>query len=147
MAGRRPNYRLVKIHRNYTVHEIAMLFGINRNTVREWIKKGLPVIDRKRPMLILGCDLATFLLARWLKDKRPCQAGEIYCVRCRAPKHPAADMAEYHPVTAKRAGTSRPPLRLPVRASAAHSAQEGPSERRQPSRVAALRRRGWRVPR
>ena len=42
MAKRHPNHRQVKIHHNYTVEEIASLFGIHKNTVREWIKAGLP---------------------------------------------------------------------------------------------------------
>jgi hypothetical protein len=100
MATRHPNHRLVKIHRNYKVEEIAKLFGIHRNTVREWIKRGLPTIDRKRPFLILGPDLAAFLQARRLKNKRKCQPGEIYCVRCRAPQKPAGDMAECQVSTA-----------------------------------------------
>ncbi len=100
MATRHPNHRLAKIHRNYTVEEVAALFGVHRNTVREWIKRDLPTVDRKRPMLILGCDLAAFLQARRSKNKRPCQPGEIYCVRCRAPRNPAGDMADYQPVTA-----------------------------------------------
>lgn len=99
MGKRHPNPRLAKIHRNYTVEEVASLYCVHRNTVREWVKRGLPTSDDLRPMLILGRDLAAFLQARRTKNKRPCQAGEIYCVRCRAPKLPAADMAEYHPVT------------------------------------------------
>lgn len=99
MATLHPNHRLAKIHRNYTVEEIAKLFGVHRNTVREWVKRGLPTSDRKRPMLILGRDLAAFLQARRLKNKRTCQPGEIYCVRCHTPKNPAGDMAEYQPVT------------------------------------------------
>ena len=100
MGTRHPNPRLVKIHRNYTVEEIAHLFGIHRNTVREWVKRGLPTSDDKRPMLILGRDLSTFLQSRRAKSKRPCGPGEIYCVRCRAPKAPAGDMADYQSLTA-----------------------------------------------
>lgn len=99
MGTRHPNPRLAKIHRNYTVEEIASLFGVHRNTVREWVKRGLPTSDDKRPILILGRDLASFLKARRVKNKRACQPGEIYCVRCRAPKAPAGDMAEYTSVT------------------------------------------------
>ena len=99
MRKRRPNYRLVKIHRSYTVEEIARLFGNHKNTVRDWVKAGLPTSDRKRPTLILGRELAAFLQARRTKNKRPCQPGEIYCVRCRAPKLPAGEMAEYQPHT------------------------------------------------
>lgn len=97
---RHPNPRLAKIHRNYTVEEIANLFGVHRNTVREWVKRGLPTNDDKRPKLILGRDLSGFLQARRKKSKRPCGPGEIYCVRCRSPKAPAGDMADYQVVTA-----------------------------------------------
>jgi len=100
MGTRTPNPRLVKIHRNYTVEEIANLYGVHRNTVRAWVKQGLPTNDDKRPTLILGRHLITFLQAKRVKNKRPCQPGEIYCVRCRAPKAPACDMADYQPVTA-----------------------------------------------
>ena len=99
MSKRHPNPRLAKIHRNYTVEEIAALFGVHRNTVREWVKRGLPTNDDRRPMLILGRDLVAFLQVRRAKNKRTCQPGEIYCVRCRAPKAPAADMADYQTVT------------------------------------------------
>ena len=80
------------------MEEIANLFGKHRNTVREWVKRGLPTIDRKRPVLILGSELAAFLQARRTRNKRSCRPGEIYCVRCRTPKVPAGDMAEYQPL-------------------------------------------------
>lgn len=99
MSKRHPNPRLAKIHRNYTVEEVAGVFGVHRNTVREWVKQGLPTNDGRRPMLILGADLVAFLRARRVKNKRTCQPGEMYCVRCRAPRAPAGDMADYQAVT------------------------------------------------
>lgn len=63
MATRHSNHRLAKLHRNYSVEEVAKLYGVHRNTVREWIKRGLPTNDGKRPTLILGRDLAAFLQA------------------------------------------------------------------------------------
>ena len=101
MAKRTPNHRLVKIHHSYTVGEISSLFGSHKNTVRRWVKEGLPTIDNRRPMLLLGHDIVTFLKARRAKNKRACKPGELYCVRCRAPKRPAGDMAEYTPITEK----------------------------------------------
>jgi hypothetical protein len=101
MGKRHPNHRFVKIHRNYTVEEIANLFNLHKNTVRLWIKNGLSTIDDKRPMLILGNDLIAFLKVRRSKNKQKCKPGELYCVRCRAPKVPAGDMAEYCPITDK----------------------------------------------
>jgi hypothetical protein len=86
---------LVNIHRSYVAEQIACLFGVHKNTVGEWIKTGLPTSDNRRPMLVL----ANFLNDRRKKNKPPCQPGEIYCVRCRAPKFPGGGMAEYRPVT------------------------------------------------
>lgn len=96
---RLPNPRLVKIHRSYSVEDIARLLGVHKNTVRQWIKAGLPTIDQQRPALIQGRDLVDFLTQRRKARKRPCKPGEIYCVRCRQPKAPAGDMADYLPST------------------------------------------------
>ena len=101
MRKRYPNPRLVKIHRSYTVEEVAMLLGKHKNTVRNWVKDGLATIDDKRPMLILGPDLVAFLQERRGKNKQRCNPGQLYCVRCRTPKFPAGDMADYEPVTEK----------------------------------------------
>ena len=101
MGKRHPNHRLVKIHRSYTVEEVANLFCIHKNTVRNWLKDELATIDDKRPMLILGHDLVAFIKKRRTKNKRTCRPGELYCVKCRIPKLPAGDMAEYSPVTEK----------------------------------------------
>jgi hypothetical protein len=101
MGKRHPNHRLVKIHRSYTVEEIARLLAHHKNTVRGWIKDGLPTIDGRRPTMILGPELIAFLKARRAKNKRTCKPGEIYCLRCRGPKCPAGDMAEYLPMNEK----------------------------------------------
>ena len=100
MATRKPNYRLVKIHRSYAVDEISKVLNVHRNTVRQWTKQGLSTIDARKPMLIHGRELIEFLKARRLKNKRPCRANEIYCVRCRTPVEPAEGMTEYKPTTA-----------------------------------------------
>lgn len=99
MGKRHPNPRLIKINRSYTVKEIAGRLEVHKNTVREWIKRGLPIIDDKRPKLILGRDLFDFLQARRVKNKQQCNPGEMYCVRCRAPKAPADNMVDYEPKT------------------------------------------------
>ena len=99
MSKRHPNPRLAKIHRNYTVDEIAKLYAVHKNTVRAWVKSGLPTSDDRKPLLILGRDLMAYLQAKRVKNKQTCQPGQIYCVRCRVPKAPGGDMAEYKPLT------------------------------------------------
>lgn len=97
MGYRHPNPRLVKVHRNYSVEEIARLFGIHKNTVRNWLKQGLTAIDDRRPILILGQELSRFLSERRQKAKQACGPGRIYCIACRAPKVPAGMTAECIP--------------------------------------------------
>lgn len=99
MKKRHPNYRHVKIHRTYSVEDIADLFVIHKNTVRNWLKNGLVTIDSSRPMLVKGDVLSAYLKAKRTKNKQKCLPGEMYCVRCRAPKSPALGMADYKPVT------------------------------------------------
>jgi hypothetical protein len=94
MGNRLPNPRLVKLHRNYSVEEITRLFGLHKNTVRQWLKQGLAAIDERRPKLVLGSSLSRFLHERRQKGKQPCGPGRIYCIACRAPKAPAGNMAE-----------------------------------------------------
>jgi hypothetical protein len=98
--SRLPNPRLVKINRPYTIEEAARTCRVHRNTVRNWIKAGLPVSDDHKPALIRGRDLFAFLQNRRVKNKRPCGPGRLYCFRCRAPKTPAGDMLDYVPATA-----------------------------------------------
>jgi Helix-turn-helix domain len=94
MGKRRLNPRLVKVHRNYSVEQIARLFGLHKNTVRNWLKQGLAAIDDRRPTLLLGRELLRFLLDRRQKGKQACGPGRIFCIACRAPKVPAGKMAE-----------------------------------------------------
>ena len=96
--GKRVNPNLAKIHRNYTVEEVANLFSVHKNTVRLWVKNGLATNDDKRPMLILGSDLKSYLQSKRKNNKRKCKPFEIYCVRCRVPKIPAENMVDYEPI-------------------------------------------------
>lgn len=100
MSKRLHNPNLAKIHRSYRVDEAASLYKVHKGTVRNWIKAGLPVLDDKHPMQILGGELAAFHRARRKKNKQKCKPGEMYCFRCRAPKEPALNMVDYKPDTA-----------------------------------------------
>jgi hypothetical protein len=97
--GRHPNPRLVKIHRSYTVEEVARILRKHKNTVRAWIKQGLRPIDGRRPTLIHGLELVSFLQNRRTSGKQPYPPGYMYCLKCRSPKQPAAGMADYLPIS------------------------------------------------
>lgn len=80
--------------------EIAVLLGVHKQTVRNWLRQGLTAIDCQRPTLILGGVLRAFLQEKRKKAKSPCPPGHIYCVGCRAPRAPVMEMADYLPITA-----------------------------------------------
>src|SRR5271154_5336964 len=99
--ARRFNYRRVKIHHSYTIGAAAAVVGAHKHTVSRWIAAGLPTTDARRPLLIHGADLRAFLKARE-PTKQPCRPGEFYCLRWKAPRRPAGDMADYIPKTSSR---------------------------------------------
>ena len=86
----RPNTgrRRAKTHRNYDVAEAARLYGVHRNTVRNWMKNGLSVVGDGRSVLILGDELERFRKARQAASRRPCPPGTIYCLKGREPRAP-----------------------------------------------------------
>jgi Helix-turn-helix domain len=94
-----PDYRLVKIHRSYTVEDAAHCVAVHKNTVRRWIKAGLQTVGGRGKTLILGSELRPYLEAQRKDAKRPCPPGHFYCLKCRAPRPPAATMTEYIPMT------------------------------------------------
>lgn len=80
--------RRAKKNRNYDVAEAARLYGVHRNTVRNWMKNGLSVVGDGRSVLILGDELERFRKARQAARRRPCPPGMIYCLKCREPRAP-----------------------------------------------------------
>jgi len=83
-----------------------MVLKVHKNTVRAWLQSGLEPVDDRRPILILGRVLTTFLHARRKHVRQPCRPGQLYCLRCRAPKAPALRQVDYVP-TSERAGNLR----------------------------------------
>ena len=99
MAVRRLNAGLVKIHRSYSIEEAARTLGVHKNTVANWLKHGLSSIDDRRPVLVQGLVLRTFLHERRNRQKTRCAVGQLYCLKCRAPKSPLDGRAVYIPLS------------------------------------------------
>jgi hypothetical protein len=91
---RRYALNRIKTGITYDVAEIAKLFGIHRNTVRQWLREGLETIDARRPLLIHGAILKAVLAARQRARKHACRPGEFFCFKCRAPRTPYGGMAD-----------------------------------------------------
>lgn len=95
MSRRTANPSRVKIHRNYTVRELADHLGIHKNTVTHWQRHGLAPIERRRPYLFHGATVRAFLVSRNKARKRPCPTGMLYCFKCREPRRPAPTSIEF----------------------------------------------------
>ena len=52
MANRRIDSRRIKIHFAYSVEEAAAALQTHKNTIRGWIKQGLPIADHRRPIIL-----------------------------------------------------------------------------------------------
>jgi hypothetical protein len=83
---RKYNTNLIKETLSHSIYGIAELFGIDRGTVRRWIKEGLPMIDSRKPYLVLGSDLKEFIKKRQGNRKSKCNSNELYCCKCRKPR-------------------------------------------------------------
>lgn len=94
MAAKRLNSRLVKLHYSYSIEETSRALGVHKNTVRGWRARGLTPIDQSCPILFQGSALREFLERERRAAKRPCPAGHMYCLRCRAPRMPALGMVD-----------------------------------------------------
>jgi hypothetical protein len=77
------------------VEEAALLYEVHKRTVRNWIIKGLPICDDKRPLLILGADLRQFLKQLRQTNKRKCKPSELYCLKCREPRIPDQNTLQF----------------------------------------------------
>lgn len=72
---KRYNCRRVKIHRNYTLAEVAVLLGVHKHMVSRWAAAALQTTDARRPLLIHGEDLRAFLRARERANQAKVPAG------------------------------------------------------------------------
>lgn len=92
----KSNYTRIKIHRNYTMEELAGVLGVHKNTVLGWVKNGLPCLKDRRPFLIVGREAKAYLHAKRDSMKRRCKLHELYCMRCKKPVEPMNGQVEYH---------------------------------------------------
>ena len=101
--NRRADWRRIKSKYSYTVEEAARALDLHRNTVRNWVRRGgLPAMTELRPHLLLGSVLIEYLKSRRLALKRTCGLGELYCLKCRAPRKPVSELIEHIPMASGR---------------------------------------------
>lgn len=91
-TGRRKRVRIC-IHRQYTIDEAARAIGTCRATIKRMIKRGMPAIADRRPILILGEDLANSYRAK--RRRQPCAIDECFCFKCRRPRKAVPGLVDF----------------------------------------------------
>lgn len=98
MPSRRVNPNRVKLHRSYSVAELAACLGVHKNTVRHWQAHGLAPVEPRKPYLFHGATTREFLAKRKASRKRPCLPGTLFCMGCHRSRPPALGMIDYVPL-------------------------------------------------
>lgn len=88
----RFNPQIISRHLSYTTEQITAKLGINKKTIFRWIDEGLVTVPgQKKPILVLGNDLKTFIHQKNSKRKVTLKRHEFYCFRCKAPRRAKRD--------------------------------------------------------
>src|ERR1035437_9148695 len=83
----RFNPQFIHGHLSYKIQELAKVFGICEKTCLRWIDEGLATVPgQKKPILMLGSDIKTFLRQKNFKKKVRLERHEFYCFRCKKPR-------------------------------------------------------------
>ncbi len=95
---KKRTYNLARIKNNlsYFVPEVCESLGVHKNTVRQWLKKGLPKNDAIKPLLIHGSELKAFLAAQQSARKQPCNPEQCYCFKCKQPRSVWSGVVDIH---------------------------------------------------
>lgn len=93
---KKPDPRRIKRHRVYSVAEAAEALGMHRQSVLRWIKAGELAADTvRKPWLIAGQALKTFLGERRRNGKCRLGLAQLYCLGCRAAQTPDGRLADF----------------------------------------------------
>ena len=88
------NYQRVRSHRPYTIAKLAALYDVDPATVRRWIKRNgldVAIVCKQRPVILQGKLVKAWMKARQTAKKQPCAPDQMYCVRCKEPRHIRSD--------------------------------------------------------
>lgn len=91
---KRPNPMAVSKVLTYTVDEAATALGVTTATIRNYVRRGLPIMTAQRPYLISGEALRAFLLNERASRKKPLQSDELFCPSCGIGQRPYGMMVD-----------------------------------------------------
>jgi len=93
--------RFIRRRRTYRVGELAGLLGVHLQTVHQWRKDGLEVLEGSRPFLIPGGVAKEFLKSRVSRRKKTLAPDEFFCMSCRLPRRSILECQTIEPTGRK----------------------------------------------
>ncbi len=72
----------------YSLLEVMRLYGVDEQTVRNWLRQGLVRVAGVSRILVRGDGLNRFHAARNHAAKQPLSLTQFYCMTCHAPSDP-----------------------------------------------------------
>lgn len=91
---KRPNPMAINMALTYTIEEAANALGVTTATIRNYVRRGLPIMTSQRPYLISGEALRLFLLNERQSCKNPLKDNELFCPSCRKGRRPFGMMVD-----------------------------------------------------
>lgn len=98
---KRPNPFAIHKALTYTTEEAARDLKVTTATVRNYVRRGLPVMTGRRPFIFSGEELRDFLVQERARTKRPLKADELFCPACGKGQRPFGLMVDLFPQNAK----------------------------------------------
>lgn len=96
--------RRLKSNRSYSTADLAKFLEVHVRTVQAWHKAGLtPNNPNERPLLYRGDVVKVFHAEKREKSRHELKPGELYCLRCHAPRMPKQGSVR-HELTDRRIG-------------------------------------------
>lgn len=93
----RGRIRLIRSARCYTIAEAAELLKVSINTIRNWGRAGLLILQDSRPFLIPGEVMKDWLIMRDTARRMRMKPEQMRCMRCKSHETPLGCLVDCMP--------------------------------------------------
>ena len=93
----------MKVHRalSYETEDLARALSVTCATIRNMVKRGMPVMASRKPYLYSGEAVREFIVAENKNKKSPMAADQLRCMTCRTGRRPLKMTVDLQPLNAK----------------------------------------------
>ena len=78
----------------YDTEELARALGVTPPTIRNMVRRGMPVMASQKPHLFSGEAVREFIRAERVSNRKPMTSDQLFCPSCGRGRKPMAMLAE-----------------------------------------------------